>query len=194
MQELSAYRMQMPPEHRLSVVLPLLSLFREYGHEAYIGGGALRDAMHGVPMKDVDIFVMPYRDGPVLGPRVDSETIEEILGGFAHKHQVFNYAFSDVAEQWIFEGEGDGPPLNFIAMRHHSTPEQLARRMDFGICQIVLTAEDECWVTPQWAVDYLQKTFTLTDPDREERALRRWERISERYPEHTLVIPQEASQ
>lgn len=164
----------------------LLSAFAQQGHRAFIGGGAVRDAIFGREIRDVDVFVMPHMLDEDL---LREATATQVMGVEPIKAQHFGYVLPDVAGQFVYERGDLHFEVNVVPMRDFYSPVELAERMDFGICQAVLDAASVLHVTEAWVGDMALRKFTLTDPEKIDRSLRRWERLSAKYPEFRLDNP-----
>lgn len=154
-----------------------LSLITACGFTARIAGGCLRDHDNQRPVKDVDIFVNYAPDLRVL-----SESFGWTCNPAANYGDI-----ADVAGLWTYVK--DGVEFNVIMLDRALSVDELAQRMDFGLCQIVAVDADHVLVTPQYLADLEVRTFTQLDPLRTTRSLRRWERLKLKYPEWELVIP-----
>lgn len=170
----------------------VLHLIQKSAPEAILAGGAVRDLYHGKPVKDLDIFV--HAEG------ADIWQIEELLTRAfpdTRRLQLANfsscYLNTDCASSISFEIRSLLGPveLNVIHLNGQPTHMTVLRRMDFGICQIGV-CKWHLFFTPEFVEDAKNKTFTVTRCDHEaglERTLQRWERLREKYPEHTLINP-----
>jgi hypothetical protein len=99
------------------------SVSHRAGRPAVIAGGAIRDHILGVPVKDLDIFVMGLSD----------DAAEEIFGAI---RMHVGYAGSDTAgsrTQYVWHGIA--VDLVFLHLDH---PEHVLDRFDLGICRV-------CW-------------------------------------------------
>ncbi|SCY04953.1 hypothetical protein [Rhizobium sp. NFACC06-2] len=160
-----------------------------YPFKPVLSGGALRDHFHGAEVKDLDVF-LPY--GPGLVSAIDAalqssgwlltQSIPPSCAGLGEVVEVRGYQK---------DGETD---LNIIFLDPGVDYSALgvAQRNDFGICQIAAWIEDDEWrfeYTDAFIEDVMAKTFTLLREGDEARSLRRYERLKEKYPDHTLVTP-----
>ncbi len=175
----------MPPEWRsmlqeiqiITRALPVLS------------GGALRDWCHGKPVKDLDIF-LPCSNEDMLD--LDqwflmtgwqrTQNIPPSCEGLNEVTAVVGYSKLGCTE------------VNIIFLAHDVdlSPLGVASRNDFGICQIsawVVRGEWHFEFTEAFMQDSLEQTFTLLREGDEARSLRRYERLREKYPNHTLQTP-----
>lgn len=149
---------------------------------AIIAGGYLRDIFFGKPPKDVDVFVPKLaEDNPFV---VCGSLVPECAGQYMHAEEV-GMVFKT---PWTV----DGLPVQIIEMAEGLDPAERVALHDFDFCQV--------W-TDGWAVHGLGKlelveatrTVTLAhceDGAQFARSMRRWERLSQRYPEFTLHVPQ----
>lgn len=157
---------------------------------AVLSGGALRDWGHCAPVKDLDIFVpwsMDHLDS--LNELLEAEgwsrvqNIPSSCEGLGEVVAVVGYSKP---------GELD---LNviFLSNDYDLDPLAVAKRNDFGICQISAhLSSTGIWLfqyTTAFIEDVMAKTFTLLRQGDEARSLRRFERLREKYPDHKLVTP-----
>jgi hypothetical protein len=99
------------------------SVSRRAGRSAVIAGGAIRDHILGVPVKDLDIFVMGLSD----------DAAREIFGAIRmYVGYVDNSA--GARTQYVSES-GIAVDLVFLHLDH---PKQVLDRFDLGICRV-------CW-------------------------------------------------
>lgn len=154
-----------------------------------IAGGALRDHFHGVEVKDLDVF-LPW------DAQVESDLYEYLeVTGWECTQNVSRSAegLNEVAcvYGWQKPGELD---LNiiFIEPNHPADPHSIAQRCDFGICQIAAFIENgqlQFEYTTEFIDDVEARTFTLHRTGDEGRSLKRWDRLREKFPNHTLITP-----
>ncbi|MGP4725211.1 hypothetical protein ACSV5S_11105 [Agrobacterium deltaense] len=157
---------------------------------AVLSGGALRDWGHGAPVKDLDFFV-PWS----VDNLCDLNDLMELNGW--SKVQNIPPSCEGLGEVVAVVGYSKPGMLDlnviFLSEDHDLAPSAVARRNDFGICQIAAWIE----LDGEWRFDYssafiedvMAKTFTLLREGDEARSLRRYERLKEKYPDHTLVTP-----
>lgn len=156
---------------------------------AVLSGGALRDWGHGKPVKDLDVFVPYSADNLdalfdlllVTGWR-QVQNIEPSCSGLNEVRSVIGYSKEGMLD------------LNIILLDRDVDLSSLgiAQRNDFGICQIAAWVEGDEWrfaYTDAFIEDVMGNTFTLLREGDETRSLRRYERLKEKYPDHTLVTP-----
>jgi len=150
--------------------------------EALLAGGYLRDCLLGREPKDIDIFI-PYQGAEIRAFR-------ELPG-----------AHTDIPECYMEQSEvasvgslrGFEMPVQVIELRPGLNPLDRVKAHDFGICQ-VWSSGDGFSCTPAFLHDIRCATFTLTecnDAKEYARSMRRWYRLSKKYPDYTLVVPQE---
>ncbi|WP_026868803.1 hypothetical protein [Inquilinus limosus] len=174
------------------------------GSPAVLSGGALRDLILGREVKDLDVFMKAPEGGPDEAMRVAeavAETLGYELGVVLHGEEYMAWAkgaLVAIAELYAgsivdldtLEVTRTAPtqePLNLIFTREVPSPQSMAERNDFGICQVAL---DIRWAfqTPAFDKDVANSTFTfLKDADQWPRSERRWKRLREKYPTYTLV-------
>jgi hypothetical protein len=178
-----------------------LAKVQEVDPDAMIAGGALRDLDHGLQVKDVDVF-LTYREGVVEAveeavgrrlsilvpePKHRSNNVSEYL---SHFDDEVACVFDDGVEDFDWEnGEyvtKPNPPYQFIFLQHGVGDP--VSRIDFGLCRIGV-GRSGVVVTPEYERDKRNKTFTLLRPRSVETALRRYERLKEKFPDHRLILP-----
>ncbi len=152
--------------------------------EAIVAGGALRDLDNGQErsIKDIDVFVSD-RSG-YLAALIDA------LPDFAYHLAVPVH----VAQYMEFEGVvsvhefkyRDFPPVQIVVMKiNRSTePEDIIARHDFGICQIAFDGT-KVYTTAAYQNDHRNHTFSIIrcrDDKDLARSLRRYDRLSKKYP------------
>ncbi|WP_313196194.1 hypothetical protein [Shinella zoogloeoides] len=158
-------------------------------HVPVLSGGALRDHIHGAVVKDLDIFLPYDRDRvAVLDEclKYDDWKLTQSIGASCTD-------LGEVVEVRGYQKAGQ-TDLNIIYLDPEvdTSPLGIASRNDFGICQVAAWLEGGEWrfdYTEAFIDDVMAKTFTLTREGDEARSLRRYERLKEKYPDHTLVTP-----
>lgn len=155
-------------------------------------GGYLRDYFHGVPPKDVDVFFCsPLAQEHALVDLLRSVSVlmaRTVLGGSAELAQDRNIA---AIEEVMLT---DLSILQLIYPVGAVTPEGLVDSVDFGLCRVGWSFETGLIITDAYRADDAARQFTLLidNPERRERALTRFARFKEKYPDFKLVIPGEA--
>jgi hypothetical protein len=155
--------------------------------EAIIGGGALRDLDHGVPVKDVDFFVMarPFqlatlnkafgREGRVLV----NESVADYLG------------FSDDVVMVVDYSNDDDIPFQVIVSCPDCSSEQFLEyqleRFDLGLCRIAYDGGFHRHET--YEEDASDKVLRIRDPRRIPRSITRAARIQAKYPGYRIILP-----
>lgn len=157
---------------------------------AIVAGGAIRDYIFGKPIKDIDVFVSYADTYDYLFP----------ISHFAHhlERNVFKEDWSsyvdipDVDSVYSvlpFTGE---LPVQIIVMKPGLSPVERVDQLDFGFCQAYYDGES---VKHTWGFheDANRKTITLIRCENQQefdRSIIRYERLKQKYPEFTLVIPE----
>lgn len=162
--------------------------------QAVVGGGFLRDLALGVRPKDMDLFIMAdTREGP---SEEMLKAMDESLGRIQWLARDGEYiAMGTCCRVGGTKVGPNGHPydveVNVIVLDNGIRPADDARLNDFGICQIWFDGENvDC--TEAFKRDIERKTFTLSvceDEGQFKRSMRRWDRLSKKFPEHALVIP-----
>jgi hypothetical protein len=153
---------------------------------ALIAGGALRDLDNGRPVKDIDVTI-PSWGGDFASFRKAAAPL--IPAGTITKHCNASYGWQDECLGYIDIPSVDGLPVQLIALT--TGPESLLHRLDFGICRIGYDGV-EVIKTDEYLADQATQSFTLLRADdsaQRDRSIRRFERLSEKYPGWKLVDP-----
>ena len=156
--------------------------------KAMMAGGCLRDLFAEKPVNDIDIFV------PV-------ESLFEAEKAIKLTHPAMTKTIAeaylthdtDVSSIWYYQTLLNNlPPVNLILVsEERCTLDYQLTRFDFGICQIGW-AGGELLHTEAYSRDVENKTFTLKDRQSDTQyahSMTRWDRLSRKYPEFTLVQP-----
>lgn len=136
-------------------------------HKFYVAGGFHRDIYHGIPPKDVDVFVVDM-DSPRPPDSADVGVTYE-LSGRPNTHMCRDYA------------------INLVPLTYYMDLETLLKRMDIGLCQIGADLFDPANVRATRAFYKDATNFTLTVT-----RTSRWghiERVMQKFPGHTLIDP-----
>jgi hypothetical protein len=163
-----------------------LARAQKVDENAVLAGGALRDLRHFVEVKDLDIFVGPDATKERLDAAFGMTGKSKISSGCAYK-----LGMTDVAAVYEYNLFGC-PTIQVIVLKYSVTMRYVLERIDFGICQIGFDGQ-RVIETLAYGVDHQQKTFTVAycpNEDRRSRALKRFERISQKYPGWKLVLPE----
>ena len=159
--------------------------------EAVLAGGALRDAYIGKPVKDLDIFVS-YPNHNALHPLFLIAQCFD-MGGVISEQKFTGYAaMNEVAQCFQVVSELFPQPINIVLLnRKIECASDVIDRMDFGICHIGCRGMgQDMVVSDRFFRDMAMRTFTLYRQDDEARAVRRWQRLQDKYePPWRMVIP-----
>lgn len=161
------------------------------GVRACISGGFLRDVCVGQTPRDCDVFVEMPKDADAAFER----TLHDAFGlvGWYMEVTPEYHACPGVARigRAGYVSEDPLVEINVILLNHGVDPVADAKGHDFGACQ-VWTEGGEIHATSAFFNDVAQRTFTLDvceDQEQFDRSMRRWERLSPRFPGWTLSIP-----
>ena len=165
----------------------IMALISSVAPSAVLAGGYLRDLATGVTPKDLDVFVSEE----------DYFAATDYLyreGYHCTKHLNSGYVCLPAEVDAISDFTHPDPsliPVNLVGLRGNLTMDQHVARFDFGICQIGYR-NGEVFVTDAFMQDLQEQTFTLTREGEASRefSMKRWERISPRFPGWTLVVPE----
>ena len=164
----------------LQTALKALTDVQKHYPDALIAGGFLRDTATGRTPKDIDIFI-PHQELPRGFPLASELSVE---GGA-------QYA-SGTEVECLWDLTGYELPVQIIMLRPGMDPVERSQNHDFGICQIWWNGVGQAEYSEAFIHDIRHKTFTLThceDESEYKRSIRRWDRLSQKYPEFSLVIP-----
>lgn len=174
--------------------LNILREFESYGGRGIVYGGCLRDTVVGVgPIKDIDIAVAntPENDNAItafVARREDTDEFNQFIGGYGN--------FPDV-DRSVQVTRPDDLLVNFIVLGTDfpCTLEDVAKRCDFGICQIAMDSSGEVLKTAEFHHDLRRYTFTYTRSPFDEaqfaRSMRRYERLTaEKFDGWLLRVPE----
>jgi hypothetical protein len=175
----------------LEWIMMVLSCFEFARIRVVAGGGVLRDLHLDRPYKDIDLFLN-------AADASDEKVITMLRGmGFTSRVVVSNEAteyleFTDVAS--VIEATHPNLPVPLQVVRMSSSNlsgEEMIRRLDLGPCQVGMDHRGLFWYTDQFLEDVLNGTFTVTRDERNDvaRSVKRFERLSQKYPGWKLVMP-----
>jgi hypothetical protein len=185
------------------------NLIRSRFPEAVVSGGALRDLMHRVPVKDVDVFI-ELQDRDVLAtlrelfpnrPMFDTFTAAgDIPFVVSPVSTIVPEAICDYRAWAAVKGlhgvysidNENHPPIQVIVLASVPGPGELASRNDFGLCQIAYDGTN-IFVTGAFLADVRNARFTYTGlPDAEsiKRSVKRATRLREKFPLHAFIFPE----
>ena len=169
-----------------------LQKVRVYFPGALIAGGALRDLDNGRPIKDIDIFAPNCTDLKM------AKAFAEGLSNAPVKTLSSERRVNDegrVYEEWaatdllaIFDIQAEELDYQLIAIK--GGPEDILKRIDFGICRIATDGE-QIIRTDEYNADRVNECFTLhrcDDSSQYDRSLRRHERLVKKYVGWPLKI------
>lgn len=179
--------------------------------DAAIAGGFLRDIYFGKQYKDIDIFIPHVSNiSDVLFGKMEEFKYEPTVVSTnfyaTEMHGASYMPQTEVTRVWnleqiylTWEDKQRAYNLNIndqfqiIMLAEGLALKDRIHGYDFGVCQIYFDGND-CWATDAFMKDAENKTFTLTFCEDEEqfaRSMRRWNRLTSRYSEFDLIIPEE---
>lgn len=168
----------------LKPALDALALVKRTFPGAIIAGGFLRDAFFGRQKKDIDIFV------PFDADERTSLSME--LDGFKRLSWSGYMVGGEVEMVWeLKDSDSFGYPVQVIMLRAGLDVEERARAHDFDFCQV--WHDGTFW---RESLDFASRnmyevTLVHCESQKEfDRSMRRWERLKQKYPDMTLVIPE----
>lgn len=151
--------------------------FRFPGSHPVIGGGALRDAFHGRPIKDVDVFLRA-KDHPFGLAHPDIKTLVPANVGYGLRH--------DMHGVWDVTVPLFGQQVQLIVADFEDKFD-LAPTFDLGFSRVTFDG-DQVFYHDDFIRDSAAKVFRIlrTDDDgTTARSERRIDRLSEKYPDFT---------
>lgn len=145
-----------------------------------IGGGALRDSVHGRPIKDVDVFLrsMDYQNG------LDSPLTKRVPAS----EFVLKYSRKDMYGAWDFIQRISGYDVQLI-VADFVTYKDLAGTFDLGLSRI--TYDGRLYVHSDFLQDSEDQAFRILRADTihdARRSLKRIERLQQKYPEFRHIV------
>lgn len=170
-------------------VVGVLTTLKAIDPHANAAGGFFRDRDNGRAVKDLDVFLHTER-------RVELLRLMGSLGFAATVYSGADYFEHEptVVDAEMFEHEdGIYLPVNVIRLTTPTSLEQNLVRFDFGICRIGTDGEKVVCST-DYEIDQRLETFTLLRCESEQqyaRSMDRYERISQKYADWELVVPEE---
>lgn len=160
---------------------------------ALIAGGCLRDIVHNVPIKDIDIFVTPMslsRWGQCC------LAVQEHYPTLSNDDDFDDSTATAPIEcetGHMYYRRKDPIPINMILLKT-LRPVEYAPRFDWGLCQIYYDGNTVTRLSP-FNQDSANKTLTLcrwTDLEGVQYSYGRFERLLKKYPGYKLVVPRPA--
>lgn len=153
--------------------------------DAVVSGGYLRDHLAKVPPKDIDVFT----------PHMEAHQIASMLRAFPDARvEIFNNAIEYISSGEVVAvyqlGLVQGIPLQLIMLSGGISPRERYKTNDFGQCQC-MDDGTSFEGTAQFVSDCYMQEFTLSvceDQRQFDRSMRRWSRLSKKFPTHELVI------
>jgi hypothetical protein len=183
-------QMAVPFRDQLKLLLAAVDTVDTGPGAIVVAGGSLRDHLHGRQIKDIDVFIRTD-----LKPAVVLERMQ--AGPFPDAQLQYDMTYWDDPEVWGVVDLGVhvfGVPATAILLKIGETPAKIVERIDFGLCQIGMDKDGYVLVTEAYLKDAMNKTMTLVrclGQGDYKRSMSRYERLAAKYPNHTLVIPDE---
>ncbi|WP_207221202.1 hypothetical protein [Pseudoduganella lutea] len=146
------------------------------GSNPVIGGGCLRDAYHGRPIKDVDVFMRAQDHPNGLAHPLVKMVIPEHIGLYALR--------SDMHGVWDVLFPVQGFDVQLIAAEF-DTLEDLASTFDLGLSRITYDGIN-IYIHPDFEQDSKDRVFRICRADDDGQTLRserRIERLLSKYPD-----------
>lgn len=168
----------MIPSATLDAFTAILRAVREMFPESHpvIGGGALRDAFHGRPIKDVDVFMRATEFPFGLSHPHLKQLIPASIGTYALR--------SDMHGVWDVSLPIQGFEVQLIVAEFDYAAD-LAKTFDLGLSRITFDGED-VFYSDDFIRDSHAKVFRILradDDGQTTRSERRIERLLQKYPE-----------
>ncbi|QFS87614.1 MULTISPECIES: hypothetical protein [unclassified Marinobacter] len=152
----------------------------------FIAGGVLRDLIHKLPPKDIDLWVY------VEEVRQDAamKALVELFG--EPKMEMSTGSTLGNERNIAYIVEFDTPvPVQVIFLSRNMGLDELMEDFDFGLCQVG-SNDGNIYATEAFKNDFENKTLTyMRHGETESRIAGRLARLQEKYPEHKPVgIPE----
>jgi hypothetical protein len=130
-----------------------------------IAGGYVRDKLHGVPFKDIDIF-LPGNE-PADEAAASDIDYGDVDYRIASSH---NLTYRDLL-------------LNFVRLRSNLKTEQVLSRMDIGLCQVGLDEQRRVVATQAYLNDSANRTLTVLRQSHSDHV----QRVRAKYPDYKVI-------
>lgn len=155
--------------------------------DAVIGGGCLRDLYFNKEPKDIDIFISNSTNDQISKYLCECDEIT-VARDMPSYNGLSNSDVTRVITCTWKNLKADDLPVELIAVSVDK--DAILNRFDYGICQITYDG-DKIHYTSRFIIDSRCKCFTLVRCDNQDqfnRSFKRWERLSERYPEFIFNV------
>lgn len=146
------------------------------GSHPVIGGGALRDAYHGRPIKDVDVFLRAAEFPNGVSHPLAKQLVPASVSTYALR--------SDMHGVWDLKSTIQGFPVQFI-VADFENKEDLAGTFYLGLSRITYDGT-EVYGHPDFWADSTAKRFRICradDDGQTTRSEKRIDRLLEKYPD-----------
>lgn len=165
-----------------------LAWARRFYHDAFIGGGFLRDVYHGVEPKDIDVFTFAEEMRPGGEDMLDDERIPR--DEFEAIYGADRILFIERAVQL----PGVDFPVQVIHLDKLSavTPAEAVSQFMLGASQVWTEDGEMIFATPAFHEDVRLQRFTVTYaecPHELQRTMQKVVSLQDRYPDHHLAVP-----
>lgn len=147
------------------------------GSHPVVGGGALRDAYHDRPIKDVDVFLRA-KDHPLGLTHIDTKlVIPQSIGTYALR--------KDMHGVWDLKENILGYEVQLI-LADFDNYRDLADTFDLGLSRITMDKHGEVYATGHFYADSADKVFRILRADDDGQTIRserRIDRLLGKYPD-----------
>jgi hypothetical protein len=203
-----------PNTEEIQTIIEILKQFNDIGFKhAIAAGGALRDIDHGKSfedIKDIDIVInvhdLIYSHE---GDEIDTENIQNLIAqkisnqfkSTTTKKDGYGFPVFSLRQRWTQENELCGSlsfewnnlKIDVSIVPWPVTHGNWSKIADFGLSRISMGSDGIIHKSKDYQTDKNNKAFiirTCTTPQELENSLKRYERISERYPLYGIGFPQ----
>lgn len=166
-----------------------LALVKPHDPTAFVGGGALRDSILGVSIKDIDIFVGPGFD-PARFEEVTDLRLDD-LQDHVDPTEYQDFFQGDLKDVFCFTPFAGALPVQIVQMARGMTIREQLDRFDFSFCQV---AWDGSFLTvgSSFYPDIERKIAGYAHTDEHPSycgSVRRAVRLSDRFPGWRFIMP-----
>ena len=167
-----------------SAIKAAADLLDSLGCDGIVAGGAIRDTVLRRMVKDFDVYV---ENTPVNFDALRKRFPNLTLLDADHD----DYEGCASANLTVYEANElhDGKPVQIMLVRRDPV-EYVRNVFDFGLCKAFLCNTWGLVLEPEFIQDVRAKTITFYPSDENWYSESRAKRLTEKYPDYRLVVPQ----